>query len=65
MAKKQPAPTSALSDEPGPVTAQSVDAATVLYADSVIHLGIGPFVSKATLGTQGPATQNFRPNIVL
>lgn len=36
------------------ITQDIVDAAPNLYADSLLHVGIGPFISKMTLGLQSP-----------
>ncbi|NID15417.1 hypothetical protein [Luteibacter yeojuensis] len=66
--KKRPAegsPSIKNAPKPPEVTAADVDAAAAVYTDSLVHLGIGPFISKATFAYQGPTGTKVTPNLVL
>lgn len=43
----------------------TVDEAPILYVDSLIHLSIGPFISKATFGSQGPSGKAMKAALTL
>lgn len=47
------------------VNPDSVDKASPIYADSLVHLGVGPFISKLTFGSQGPTARSIEATFTL
>lgn len=47
------------------VNPDSVDKATPVYADSLVHLGVGPFISKLTFGCQAPTGRSMEATVTL
>lgn len=43
----------------------SLEKAPLFYTDSLVHLGVGPFVSKLTFGKQSPTGQSSEANLTL
>jgi len=47
------------------VDPDSVDNASRIYADSLVHMGVGPFISKLTFGSQTPTSRSVAANFTL
>lgn len=47
------------------VDPDSVDKASPIYADSLVHLGVGPFISKLTFGCQAPTARSVAATFTL
>lgn len=47
------------------VNPDSVDKASPIYADSLVHLGVGPFISKLTFGCQAPTARSIEATFTL
>lgn len=47
------------------INPDSVDKASPIYADSLVHLGVGPFISKLTFGCQAPTARSIEATFTL
>lgn len=43
----------------------SLEKAPQFYTDSLVHLGVGPFISKLTFGKQSPTGQKSEANLTI
>lgn len=43
----------------------SIEKAPVFYTDSLVHLGVGPYVSKLTFGKQSPTGKSAEANLTV
>lgn len=65
MTNKKSEQSRASNPQPIALDLDSLEKAPVFYTDSLVHLGVGPFVSKLTFGKQSPTGNGAEANLTV